>query len=63
MKLFSKKTKSWVDYLDNSEAKEISTVGERVKERLAFMGVSQETLSHVKEALPILLPYKEEIVN
>ncbi|MFK2826935.1 methyl-accepting chemotaxis protein [Bacillus sp. B190/17] len=63
MNLFTKRPKSWMEYLDSSDAQEISEVGARVKERLAFMGVSQETLDDVKEASPILLSYKEEIVN
>ncbi len=64
MRLFKRKTKPWTEFLDNiNSANEISSMGERVSERLLFMGVTQETIAHVQEVLPILLPHKEEIVD
>ncbi|MEK4715832.1 hypothetical protein [Sporosarcina sp. FSL K6-5500] len=48
MKLFTKKTMQWTDYLEGNSTKSIPSMGERVSERLTFMGVSQETLDHIK---------------
>lgn len=63
MNIFKQKTKSWSEYATYVQSTDITEVGARVKERLAFMGVSQETLHYVKESMPILLPYKSEIVD
>ncbi|MCS7463168.1 methyl-accepting chemotaxis protein [Paenibacillus doosanensis] len=63
MNFFSQKTKSWTEYLDHARATDISAVGERVKERLAFMGVNRDTLTHIKEAAHILYPHKSEMIN
>jgi len=38
-------------------------LGERMNEQLIFLGISKETLSYVKEASVILVPYKAEIIN
>ncbi|WP_433947680.1 methyl-accepting chemotaxis protein [Brevibacillus agri] len=46
-----------------SHATDITEVGERVKERLSFLGVDQDTLAHVKEAATTLYPFKAEIVS
>ncbi|MGO0061172.1 methyl-accepting chemotaxis protein [Brevibacillus fluminis] len=63
MSLFFKKTKPWNEYLEQSRTTNISHVGDRVKDRLAFMGINQDTMNHVKDAAKILLPYKTEIVD
>ncbi|MDR7316152.1 methyl-accepting chemotaxis protein [Brevibacillus nitrificans] len=63
MSFFHKKSKSWQAYLENSRSTNISHVGDRVKDRLAFMGINQDTLLHIKEAAHILTPYKAEIVD
>ncbi|WP_432358332.1 methyl-accepting chemotaxis protein [Sporosarcina sp. UB5] len=64
MRLFTRKTKPWTEYLDNNTtAKEISFMEERISNKLLFMGVTQETIEHVRDVLPILLPHKEEIVE
>ncbi|PAQ15462.1 chemotaxis protein [Bacillaceae bacterium SAOS 7] len=63
MHFFIKSPKPWITYLENSQKKEVTEIGERVKERLQFLHISQETLDDVKEAYPILLPLKKEIVQ
>ncbi|OKL37828.1 methyl-accepting chemotaxis protein [Domibacillus mangrovi] len=63
MNIFRQKTKAWSEYATYAQSTDITEVGERVKERLAFLGISKETLQCVKESLPILLPYKNEIVD
>jgi len=63
MNFFTKKTKSWTEYLDHARATDITPVGERVKERLAFMGINQDTLAQIKEAAHILYPYKSEMIT
>lgn len=63
MHLFSRKTKPWKEYLNSTDSTDISQVSEHVKERLAFMGISKETLAYIKEASHILSPYKEDIVE
>jgi len=63
MPIFSRKTKPWSEYLDSTDSTDISQVGERVKERLVFMGISKETLQYIKDASDILSPYKQEIVE
>lgn len=63
MKLFMPKSKTWNEYINDSGGSEIVEVGERIKERLAFMGIDQETLKNIRNVYPILSPYKAEIVN
>ncbi|GIN70573.1 hypothetical protein J14TS2_10480 [Bacillus sp. J14TS2] len=63
MKLFTKKTKTWEEYLNHSDQTDIAGVGKRIKERLTFMNIKQENLVAIREASPILSPYKNEIVN
>ncbi|WP_249316860.1 methyl-accepting chemotaxis protein [Bacillus sp. FJAT-50079] len=58
-----KKTKSWDEYINRSDQTEITEVGNRIKERLAFMNISKENLADIREASSILSPYKKEIVN
>lgn len=63
MQFFAKKAKPWNEYVKASHATDITEVGERVKERLSFLGVDQDTLAHVKEAATTLYPFKAEIVS
>lgn len=63
MSIFTKKTKSWNDYINFSRSTDISQIGNRAKERLVFLSINQDTLNHVREAAHILLPYKAELVN
>lgn len=63
MQFFAKKAKPWNEYVKASHATDIAEVGERVKERLSFLGVDQDTLAHVKEAATTLYPFKAEIVS
>ena len=63
MKLFMKKTKSWNEYFNHSSETDIAEVGDRVKERLAFMNINEENLANIREASSILSPYKVEIIN
>ncbi|WP_374723606.1 methyl-accepting chemotaxis protein [Calidifontibacillus erzurumensis] len=63
MVFFTKKTKPWKDYLNFSNSTDISQIGERAKEKLKFLNINQETLTHVREAAPILVPYKDEIIH
>jgi len=63
MSIFTKRPKSWNDYMNFSRSTDISQVGERAKERLMFLGITQDTLNHVKEAAQILLPHKSEIID
>lgn len=64
MHLFWKKTKSWSEYLDTTQSTTtIAEVGERVKERLAFLRINQDTLVYVQEAAQTLAPFKTEIVE
>ncbi|MBP1930214.1 methyl-accepting chemotaxis protein [Ammoniphilus resinae] len=63
MSIFTKKRKSWNEYMEFSRLTDISQVGERAKERLMFLGINQDTLNHVKDAAHILLPYKAKIIN
>ena len=63
MKLFMKKTKSWSEYFNHSSETDIAEVGDRVKERLAFMNINEENLANIREASSILSPYKVEIIN
>ncbi|MDQ0155426.1 methyl-accepting chemotaxis protein [Robertmurraya andreesenii] len=63
MNIFVKKAKPWNEYLNFSGKTDISQVGERVKERLKFFGIDQDSLAYVKEAAIILAPFKEELIN
>lgn len=63
MSFFSKKAKSWEEYLAFSRTTDITQVGERVKDRLTFMGINQDTLQHVKEAAQILTPYRSKMID
>ncbi|KZE50496.1 chemotaxis protein [Brevibacillus parabrevis] len=63
MHFFTKKTKPWTEYVTSSHTTDISQVGERVKERLSFLGVDQDTLAHVKKAAETLSPFKAKIVG
>ncbi|MGF9817068.1 methyl-accepting chemotaxis protein [Brevibacillus agri] len=63
MQFFAKKAKPWNEYVKASHATDIAEVGERVKERLSFLGVDQDTLAHVKEAATTIYPFKAEIVS
>ncbi|PWA10103.1 chemotaxis protein [Pueribacillus theae] len=63
MKLFMPKSKTWNEYINDSRGAEIVEVGDRIKDRLVFMGIDQETLKNIRNAYPILSPYKAEIVN
>ncbi len=63
MSIFTKKPKSWNDYMNFTRSTDISQVGDRAKGRLASLGINQDTTNHVKEAAHILLPYKAEIVD
>ena len=63
MSIFTKKTKSWNEYMKFSSATDISQVGERAKERLNFFSLDQDTLVHVKEAAVILSPFKEKMIE
>lgn len=62
MSIFSKK-KTWNDYMNLSRATNIFHVDDRVKQKLTFLGIHQDTLNQVKEAADILSPYKDEIVD
>lgn len=57
-----KKTKPWNEYINRS-GPDIKEVGNRVRDRLAFMNISQDNLNDIREASTILLPYKNEIIN
>lgn len=46
-----------------SHSTDISEIEERVKEKLMFLNINQDTLNHVREAAQILNPYKDEIVH
>lgn len=63
MQFFAKKAKPWNEYVKASHATDIAEVGERVTERLSFLGVDQDTLAHVKEAATTIYPFKAEIVS
>ncbi|HBZ83827.1 MULTISPECIES: methyl-accepting chemotaxis protein [Brevibacillus] len=63
MPFFTKKTKPWTEYVKSSHTTDIDQVGERVKERLSFLGVDQDTLAHVKNAAETLSPFKAKIVD
>lgn len=57
-----KKAQSWNTYLDQTKT-DLSQVGDRAKERMNFIGITEEVLSHVKEAAVILSPYKQEMME
>ncbi len=61
--MFTKRPKSWNEYMESSSSTDISQVGDRAKERLVFLGINQDTLIHVKEAAHFLMPYKTEIID
>lgn len=42
---------------------DIQNVNKRAKRTLQLIGVNMETLSHIREAAPILLPYKNHILT
>lgn len=63
MSLFMRKTKTWIDDFNMDTGTDITAVGDRVKERLAFMNINQETLNHIRDAASILTPYKASIVD
>lgn len=49
--------------MENTRSTDLSQADDAVIERLAFMGINQETLKLIKEASPLLMPYKSEIVD
>lgn len=61
--MFSKKTKEWNHYIKNKGSTDLIQVGERVKERLTFLGIDQDTLNNVKDAAAIITPFKTEMVD
>ncbi|CAG7615855.1 hypothetical protein PAESOLCIP111_01834 [Paenibacillus solanacearum] len=63
MNIFSRKTKSWNEYMGYARSTDILQVGDRVKERLGLMGINQDLLMQVKEAAHVLYPYKSQIVD
>lgn len=63
MSLFTKSSKPWNEYLGQSRDTDISKVGDRVKERLRFLAIGEDTLAQVREAAVILAPYQAELVN
>ena len=63
MRLFFRKPKAWNEYVNPLKASDITNVGERVKDRLTFMGIDEQTLQHIRDVSHHLLPYKEEIVD
>ncbi|KXH81826.1 methyl-accepting chemotaxis protein [Sporosarcina sp. HYO08] len=63
LNFFVKKPSTWQMYLEQTNGSEIEGIGERIKERMAFMGVTEETIRHVQAASHILLPYQSEIIN
>lgn len=62
MSIFTKKPNYWIEYI-NKQGTKIANVGERVSDRLTFMGINDETLQHIREAYSLIAPHKDEIVN
>lgn len=63
MKILFKKPKTWNEYIERTGDTDLNDVGERVKQRLAYLGISEQTLADVKQASEFLLPYKKEAVS
>ncbi|MGE6259097.1 methyl-accepting chemotaxis protein [Heyndrickxia sporothermodurans] len=62
MTIFTKKATTLNEDL-NFGMTNIKQVDEREKARLSFLGITEETLKHVREAAVILTPYKKEIIE
>lgn len=63
MSIFTRNSVSWQEKMELPKATDIQQVNNRAKRTLQIIGVNTETLSHIKQAAPILLPYKEEILQ
>ncbi|CAG7646350.1 methyl-accepting chemotaxis protein [Paenibacillus allorhizosphaerae] len=63
MNIFRKKTKSWSEYMDHPRSTDLSEASDVIIERLAFMGITQETLTYIKQSAHLLSPYKSDIID
>ncbi|USG66275.1 methyl-accepting chemotaxis protein [Brevibacillus ruminantium] len=63
MNLFTKKPKSWKNYLEYSHSTNITQVEDHIQERLAFMGITQDTLDAIREASHVIAPHKSEMID
>ncbi|CAG7627811.1 hypothetical protein PAESOLCIP111_02955 [Paenibacillus solanacearum] len=63
MNIFKKKTKPWSDYMSHSRSTDLCEASEAIIERLAFMGITRETLQAIKQSAHLLLPHKADIVS
>lgn len=62
MALLGHRLKAWQAYIEHENRTDLS-VGERTRERLAFMGITQRQVELIREAAPLLEPHKKEIVD
>lgn len=63
MTILTRKPKSWTHYVNETSSVDDIEVSGRIKERLTFMGIGQETLNDLKAVTHLLEPHIETVVD
>lgn len=63
MGIFTRSIAPWQQQMEFPESTDITDVNHRAKRTLTFLGLNKETLSHIREAAPSILPYKNEMLE
>ncbi|WAA13176.1 methyl-accepting chemotaxis protein [Fervidibacillus halotolerans] len=61
MQIILQKAKNWNELIDSPTETDIEQINERAKKRLGFSCIDKETLTFVREAGELILPYKSKI--
>lgn len=63
LNIFSRNTTAWKKYMEIPIEIDIDNVNQRAKRTLQYLGINEETLSHVREIAEFVRPYKTEILS